>query len=139
MSTKWTERFMAMAQLVASWSKYTTKVGVVAVQGKSVIGEGFNGIPSGVVDAPERYTRPAVYDWASHAEMNLISHAARQVLEGSTIYVTHTCCSLCAAMIINAGVKKVVMSNGTTSMPPEKFTVALQMFHEAGVEVEMVP
>lgn len=139
MSTKWMQRFLALAQSIASWSKDTTKVGAVAVDtSKRILETGFNGLPRGVADLPERMERPAKYLWTGHAEENLVSHAARDRLAGSTVYVTHLCCNGCARMLINAGVARVVVGDGTTSMPQEQFDVAVQMFREAGVTLEGV-
>lgn len=136
---KWTTRFLDLAKHIATWSKDTTQVGAVAVSSsKQVLETGFNGLPRGVQDLPERMERPAKYLWTSHAEENLVSHAARAVLEGSTVYVTHLCCSRCARTLINAGVAKVVCGDGTTSMPAEEFEVATTMLREAGVELEML-
>lgn len=135
--SKWTERFMSLAKEVASWSKDSTKVGSVAVDvDKRVLETGYNGLPRGVDDKPERMERPAKYLWTSHAESNLVAHAARDRLLGSTVYVTHLCCSGCARSLINAGVSRVVCGDGITSMPQEEFDVAIQMFHEAGVVLE---
>ncbi|MGD9908786.1 MAG: cytidine/deoxycytidylate deaminase family protein, partial [Mesotoga sp.] len=49
-----------------------------------------------------------------HAEQNALSQAAKFGIStnGSTIYVTHRPCSICARLIINAGIKKVVFSEG---------------------------
>lgn len=141
MTRKWQERFLSLAQTVAQWSKDpTTKVGAVAVaHSKQILETGFNGLPRGVHDLPERMERPAKYIWTAHAEENLVAHAARKVLEGSTVYVTHLCCNACARMLINAGVAKVVVGSGQTSMPLEQFEAALAMFEEAGVELEQTP
>ena len=134
---KWKHRFLELAKTIACWSKDNTKVGAVAVDHcKRILETGYNGLPRGVEDRPERMERPAKYLWTAHAEENLVSHAARSVLEGSTVYVTHLCCSKCARMLVNSGVAKVVCGNGTTSMPEEEFAVAMQMFFEAGVELE---
>ena len=140
MTRKWQERFLSLAQTVAQWSKDpTTKVGAVAVaHSKQILETGFNGPPRGVQDFPERMERPAKYIWTAHAEENLVAHAARKVLEGSTVYVTHLCCNACARMLINAGVAKVVVGSGQTSMPLEQFEAALTMFEEAGVELEQL-
>lgn len=135
---KWTHRFLALAKSISQWSKDTTKVGAIAVdEYKRILETGYNGIPRGVNDSPDRLERPAKYMWVAHAEENLVSHAARQVLQGSTVYVTHLCCSKCARMLVNAGVSKVVCGDGTTSMPQEEFNVAIKMFVESGVELEM--
>lgn len=134
---KWDQRFLDVAKHIALWSKDTTKVGAIAVdQSKRILETGYNGLPRGVQDLPERMERPAKYLWTSHAEENLVSHAARSVLEGSTVYVTHLCCSKCARMLVNSGVSKVVCGDGQTSMPEEEFLVAVKMFNEAGVELE---
>lgn len=136
---KWHKRFLDLAKHIATWSKDSTQVGAVAVSSsRQVLETGFNGLPRGVVDAPERTQRPEKYLWTSHAEENLVSHAARSVLEGSTVYVTHLCCSRCARTLINAGVSKVICGDGTTSMPDEEFQVAVTMFNEAGVDLEMI-
>lgn len=133
----WTRRFLGLAKQIADWSKDTTKVGALAVDAnRRILESGYNGIPRGVEDLPERRERPAKYLWAAHAEENLVAHAARDRLHGSTVYVTHLCCSRCTRMLINAGVAKVVCGPGTTSMPEEEFEVARQMFLEAGVELE---
>lgn len=141
-SSKWKRRFLELAHLVASWSKDpATKVGAVATSPESnaVLETGYNGLPRGVEDRPERMERPAKYLWTAHAEENLVAHAARSVLGGSTVHVTHLCCSRCARMLINAGVKHVVVDgSGRTSMPQEEFDVAVQMFREAEVELEIV-
>jgi dCMP deaminase len=50
-------------------------------------------------------------------------------IDGSTIYVTNQPCILCAKMIINAGIVKVVYSDG---YPDE---LAKELLDEAGVEV----
>lgn len=136
---KWTERFLNLARNVAEWSKDpSTQVGAVAVgESKQILETGFNGLPRGVQDLPERMERPAKYIWTAHAEENLVAHAARKQLEGSTVYVTHLCCNACARMLINAGVAKVVVGSGQTSMSVEIFEAAVVMFNEAGVQLEV--
>lgn len=136
MLPKWTQRFLELAVQVATWSKDTTKVGCVARNDERlVLGTGYNGLPRGVADLPERMARPAKYLWTAHAEENLVAQAARQVLKGSTVTVTHLCCNACARMLINAGVARVEVGPGKTSMPPEQFEVAVTMFKEAGVDL----
>ena len=138
-SSPWPSRFAQLAALVASWSKDpVTQVGAAAVDSQRRLLEvGFNGLPQGVEDLPERMLRPAKYLWTTHAEANLVATAARSRLAGSTVFVTHLCCAQCAALLIQSGVSKVVCGAGTTSMPEEQFQVAKQMFAEAGVELEI--
>lgn len=134
----WRDYHMGFAQHAALKSKDpTTQVGAVAIgDAKQVVETGFNGLPRGVEDRPERMERPAKYLWTSHAEENLVATAARARLAGTTVFVTHLCCNACARMMINAGVAKVVCGDGATHMPPEQFDIAVEMFKEAGVTLE---
>lgn len=134
----WSARFLDLARTVAQWSKDTTKVGAVAVDPASrrVLELGFNGIPRGVHDWPARLERPLKYRFACHAEQNLVAHAARSVLEGATVFVTHAPCADCAKLLINAGVARVVCGDGQTAMSPDLFTAARVMFDEAGVSFD---
>lgn len=135
----WNRYFMDMAQLVSRKSKDpNTKVGcVIVTSDKVVAATGYNGIPAGVKDLPERMERPAKYLWTAHAEENAVALAARvgSRLKGATAYVTHAPCSRCARSLIQAGVAIVYTGNGTTSMPAEEFSVAAMMFEEASVSV----
>jgi len=137
MRKSWHDYFMEMADVVASRSKDpSTKVGcVIASDDKVVISTGYNGIPAGVDDKPERMERPAKYLWTSHAEENAVAQAARTGarLRGGTAYVTHMPCARCARTLIQAGIVTVYVGVGKTSMPMEEFDVASQMFREAGV------
>ena len=48
-----------------------------------------------------------------HAEQNALMQAARFGIrtEDSSIYVTHQPCSVCARLVINAGINKVIYRN----------------------------
>lgn len=135
--TDWAQRFIQMAQMISSWSKDPrTKVGAVAVGPENeIVATGFNGLPRGVVDASERMLAPQKYDWTIHAEANLVAHAARPVLSGKTVYITHPPCAQCAGLLIQAGVRRIVYGDGTTNMPPEKFDIARIKCCEAGVDL----
>ena len=133
----WNSYFMGFAKHAALKSKDSTQVGAAAIgKDKQILEVGFNGPPRGVEDTPARRERPAKYLYAAHAEANLVATAARERLAGSTVYVSHMCCSACARSLIQAGVAKVVVGDGTTSMPAEEFEAAKQMFTEAGVCLE---
>lgn len=135
----WAHYFMRLAEAVATRSKdLSTKVGCVLVSDdKVILSTGYNGIPAGVADIAERMERPAKYIWTSHAEENAVALAARvgSGVKGSTAYVTHHPCARCARMLIQAGITRVFVGPGTTSMPPEEFEVAAKMFDEAKVTV----
>lgn len=135
----WNGRFLSLAEHIALWSKDpSTKVGCVIIgPDMEVRSTGYNGLPRGVQDLPERMERPAKYLWTSHAEENAVAQAARigVSLEGCLAYVTHCPCSRCARSLIQAGVAQVLFGKGTTSMPKEEFDVAMRMFAEADIVV----
>lgn len=126
---------LRMAELVALRSKdLRTRVGAVAIgSADRVLATGYNGLPRGVQDLYERMTPEVKYVFTAHAEENLVANAARSVLEGATVTVTHLCCAACSRMLINAGVSRVYVGDGQTSMDPALFEAARTMFREAGV------
>jgi dCMP deaminase len=142
--TNWDLRFLGSAHHIAMWSKDpSTKVGCVIVDDDRVIvSTGYNGLPRGVDDSRlERMARPAKYLWTSHAEENAVAQAARTggVLSGSTAYVTHQPCARCARILIQAGVRRIVVDKaGKTNMPAEEFEVSAILCAEAGVTVDHV-
>ena len=136
----WSDYLMGFAEHAAKKSKDSTQVGAALVgPEREVRLTAYNGPPKGVRDLEERRERPTKYLYASHAEANLVAFAAREGIrtKGCTVYVTHHPCSSCARTLIQAGVAKVVVGNGTTSMPQEEFDTAKVMFNEAGVLVTM--
>ena len=70
--------------------------------------------------------------YAVHAEQNAIIQAARLGIKigGATLYCTHQPCVICAKMIINAGISRVVYKEGY----PDEFS--MQLFAEANVLVQ---
>ena len=70
--------------------------------------------------------------YAIHAEQNAIIQAAKLgvSIDGATLYCTHQPCSVCAKMIINAGITRVVYQEGY----PDEFS--LEIFREAGVQLD---
>ena len=142
---KWDKRFMDMAEVVASWSscyQENRHIGAVIVKDKRILTTGYNGAPSGVESCAEKGeclrkklnipsgTRHELC-YAVHAEQNAIAQAAKLGIsvEGATLYCTHQPCVICAKMIINSGISKVVFKYGY----PDEFS--LKLFEEAKVEV----
>ena len=131
MTTKrpdWDEYFMEMAALTARRSTCLRRqVGAVIVQNKHIIATGYNGAPRGLthcgdleggclrqqlgVPSGERHELCR----ALHAEQNAIIQAAAlgNSIEGGTIYITHQPCVICAKMIINAGIQRIVVQEAT--------------------------
>lgn len=111
----WDSRWMALAQLIATWSKDRgRKVGAVIVgPDNEVRSTGFNGIPRGVNDDVEERHDAAngeKYLWVSHAERNAIYNAALLGVSTKhcTIYVPWYPCIECAKAIVQAGIGKIV-------------------------------
>ncbi|MBQ8151481.1 MAG: cytidine deaminase, partial [Firmicutes bacterium] len=71
---------------------------------------------------------------ALHAEQNAIIQAATsgQSVEGATIYITHQPCVICAKMIINAGIEKIIVKEGY----PDQLSV--ELLEEAGRKIVML-
>jgi dCMP deaminase len=135
-SDKWDHRFMAMARLVASWSKDpSSQVGAVITRGKFVVSVGFNGLPQGIADTAERLeNREIKYPIILHAEVNAVL-SAHQDTRGCTLYATpYMPCPQCAAVIVQAGIARIVYSpsdNERWGRSP----LSEAMFHEAGIEL----
>lgn len=139
----WEEYFMEMAELTARRSTCLRRqVGAVIVKDRHVIATGYNGAPKGVAHCDERggclrqkLNVPSGQRhelcMALHAEQNAIIQAAclGQSVEGATIYVTHQPCVICAKMIINAGIDKIIVKEG---YPDE---LAIEILQEAGKRV----
>ena len=143
---KWDARFMELAEVISTWAscyQQDRKIGAVIVKDKRVMTTGYNGAPAGVRTCVERGeclrkklgipsgTRHEMC-YAVHAEQNAIIQAAKLGIEinGATLYCTHQPCILCAKMICNSGIVRVVYENGY----PDAF--AMEIFKEAGVLVE---
>ena len=138
--THWDSRFMALASLVAGWSKdKSTQVGAVIVdKDKRIVSAGYNGFPRGtsddtalLADRDEKLRRTV------HAEANAILFARRD-LAGLTLYSTHCPCSKCMALIIQAGMTEVVCpepDGGFKERWAADFESAGRIAHEAAVWV----
>ena len=142
---KWDKRFIDMAQLVSTWSscfQTNRQVGAVIVKNKRVMTTGYNGAASGIKSCKERGsclrrelnipsgTRHEIC-YATHAEQNAIIQAAKLgvCIDGATLYCTHQPCVICAKMIINSGIKRIVYKDGY----PDQFS--MQLLRESGVEI----
>lgn len=132
-----------MAKHVAKLSKDpSTKVGALLFDHKRrFVSAGYNGLPRGVQDTPERLTdREVKYKMIRHAEANAIAFATAP-LEGATLVVTHPCCAQCAGAAIQAGIAHVVWPKPEATFLSRwgaDLRLVLEMFQEAGVEIHEV-
>ena len=117
MRPDWDTYFMRITKLVATRSSCLRRsVGAVLVKDKRILATGYNGAPAGMAHCEEAgCLRDQLHIPSGerhelcrglHAEQNAIIQAARQGAEikDSTLYCTTAPCSLCAKMLINAGV-----------------------------------
>jgi len=107
MKPHWHERFYALAQLAATWSKDPeVQVGCVIVSpDRRRFSFGYNGFPTGVAD-DDRLTSPQRLALMVHAELNAILNSAER-LKGWKLYTTRQPCMECAKAIIQAGISEV--------------------------------
>lgn len=137
-------KYMTVAEAVMSLSKDpSTKVGAVAVDDElGVLCVGYNGLPRKVADTEERLTnREIKYAITVHAEGNVVAQAARKgvSLDGSTIVVTSLYpCSNCSALMIQAGVKRIITTKSDNMRWAENAKLAETILKEADVEVIVV-
>jgi dCMP deaminase len=140
MTIKWDKRFLEMAQVVAQWSKDTRGVGCVLVDDdKTILSTGFNGFPRGVLDDGRLLNKVEKLKIVVHAEANAVAAAARHghAIKGSTAYITRRPCTQCAALLIQAGVKRVMSIQADEGSWAENMECAVRLLLEAGVRFEL--
>lgn len=139
----WDDYFMQIADLVAQRSTCLRRqVGAVVVKDRRILATGYNGAPAGIRHCSEVGCLREEYGIPSgerhelcraiHAEQNAIIQAALHGirLKGATLYCTHQPCLLCAKMLINAGIRRIVY-RGDYPDP-----LAVEFLREAKVKLE---
>ena len=138
----WDEYFLAIAEHVSRRSTCLRRsVGAILVKDKRILTTGYNGAPTGLkhcldlgclrqqtnVPSGERHELCR----GLHAEQNAIIQAAMHGVgvQGATLYCTNHPCVICAKMIINAGIVRVVFQDRYTDR------LAEDMLQEAGIPV----
>jgi len=142
---EWNEYFMEIAELVSSRSTcIRRRVGAVLVKEKRILATGYNGAPSGITHCEkigclrEKMKIPSGERHelcrGLHAEQNAIIQAAFHgiSIKGSVLYVTCRPCSVCAKMIINSGIKEIIIKGGY----PDR--ISGELLKEAGIKITTV-
>lgn len=143
MRVSWDEYFMQIAEIAKTRSTCLRRqVGAVIVHENRIITTGYNGAPSGLRHCTEiggcereRLGIPSGQRHelcrALHAEQNAIIQAAKIGVstEGCTIYITLQPCVICAKMLVNAGIVRIVHKG---EYPDE---LSRSMLEEAGIEI----
>jgi Deoxycytidylate deaminase len=138
----WDEYFLQLADLVATRSTCLRRhVGAVLVRNERIISTGYNGAPRGLKHCfdtgclREERQIPSGHRYelcrGVHAEQNAIINAAYYGIatQDAVIYCTNQPCIICARMIINAGIVKVVHRGDFED------TLALELMEEAGITI----
>lgn len=142
----WDEYFIKIAALVAERSTCLRHhVGAIIVKDRRILTTGYNGAPAGLPDCLElgclrnqlgipSGERHEICR-AIHAEQNAIIQAGKhgEDIDGGTMYCTHSPCIVCAKMIVNAGIKRLV----TYTDYPDVGGVR-ELLKDAGVELVKV-
>jgi dCMP deaminase len=140
----WDQYFMNIAEVVATRSNCSRRqVAAVIVKDHRIISTGYNGTPRGIKNCFEGGCPRCSSEIPSgegleeciccHGEENAIVQAAFHgisVKEG-ILYTTYSPCLLCAKMIINAGIKKVVYK--------DRYSIddtSMRLLKESGILVE---
>jgi len=139
------EYFSAMAELVSTRSTCLRRqFGTVIVQNNHVISTGYNGAPK---DMPHCIDIGCLRDELNipsgtqheicrgvHSEQNAIIQCAihGESTKGGTLYVTGYPCKICAKMIINAMIRRVVISGSYSDVE------GIELLKEAGIEVSIM-
>ena len=141
----WDEYFLEMAGLVAKRSTCLRRsVGAVLVRDKRILATGYNGAPSGLkhcfeigcmrqklkIPSGERHELCR----ALHGEQNALIQASLHGIsvKGSTLYSTNQPCVICAKMLINAGIKEIVIAQGY----PDK--LAMDFLRQAKIKIRKI-
>jgi dCMP deaminase len=137
---KWDQRYLDLAKYISTWSKDpSTKCGsVITDKYNRIISTGFNGFPQGIQDDARLKDRDTKYEMIVHAEQNSILFA-KQDLHGCSIYTwPYQPCSVCAAVIVQAGIQRVVSPQISAKRWEASFKLANDMFKEANIETTYI-
>lgn len=127
------EYFLRIADVVATRATCDrAHIGAVLVKDNYLISTGYNGAPHGLAHCDE-VGHEMENDHCvrtTHAEQNAIIQAAvhGSSTNGAVLYSTHTPCKICAKIILNAHIVKVV----ATQLYRDE--TVIEMFKQAGVE-----
>jgi dCMP deaminase len=138
----WDEYFMEIAETVAKRSTcLRRRVGAVIVRDKRILATGYNGNLTGLphceqigcIREEKKIPSGKMQELCRglHAEQNALLFAASYGanIRNATLYCTHQPCVLCAKMVIQSGLTRIVFKGEY----PDK--MAEELFKQAGVEL----
>ena len=139
---EWDDYFLDIVGLIAKRATCLRRsVGAALVRDRRILSTGYNGAPSGLrhcleigclrerlrIPSGERHELCR----GLHAEQNAIIQAALHgvSVKGATLYCTNHPCMICAKMIINAGIVRIVVGG------EYRDNLAEEMLAEANIKV----
>ena len=128
-------RYLRMARIWAENSYCERrKVGALLVKDKMIISDGYNGTPAGFENICED-ENGVTKSYVLHAEANAITKIAQSNnnSKGATLYVTTSPCIECSKLIIQAGIKRVILQ--------ELYRIhdGIDLLKRAGIECVHIP
>lgn len=144
--------YLSVAETISKRSTCITKQwGCCIVNHDRIVSTGYNGSPSGVINCcdiercmrrqkkeeqGDKYVRGGDYDLcvSVHAEQNAMIAAPRELMIGATMYIygydiltermvkDPAPCTYCKRMIINAGIRQVVIADPVAGIPCDGVT-----------------
>ncbi len=136
----WDEYFLEIAALISKRSTCLRRgVGALLVKDKRILATGYNGAPRGLKHCSETGCLREKLKIPSgerhelcrglHAEQNVLLQASLHgvSVRDSILYCTIQPCIICTKMLINAGIKEIVATDGY----PDK--MSMDFLKEAGV------
>ncbi len=138
MILKWDKRFLELADFISKWSKDpSTKVGAVIVNSnKQIISVGYNGLPKNIKDTEEILNnRELKYQMIVHAERNALLFANNNLNDCTLYTYPFMPCPVCAGMIIQSGIFRVVSYKNYDLRWEESFKISRKMFKESGIKL----
>lgn len=126
----WNDIWMSLTEMISHRSHDPRlKVGSVVVteDNTTVLGLGYNGDQSGGTNIPDSL-EPGKSGFI-HAEANALLKVNYGEHRSKKMYLTHSPCPVCARMIINGGIKKVIYRNDYRDQ------TGLELLKKAGIQV----
>ncbi len=143
----WDEYFMSIAALIGARATCGRgRSGCVIAKDKQLLVTGYVGSPVGLPHCDEvgHEMHKVINDDGQisehcvrtvHAEQNAVAQAARLgvAINGATLYCSMTPCYVCAKILINSGIKKVVAAKDYQRSGRSK-----EVFKASGVELDIL-
>ncbi len=143
----WDEYFMEVARAVGKRATCDRgRIGCVIARDKQILVTGYVGAPKGLPHCDEigHQMKSTTHEdghvsqhcvRTAHAEQNAIVQAAKLGIgiTGSTLYGKFTPCAVCAKMLINAGIKRIVCERKYHAGAESE-----EMFKKVGIEISFL-